>query len=112
MVRLYSVHPVQGGGALPDYFYLATAILLNASANICIKAGMLRSGVPNNFGYLVRQLFTNPFLTVGVVLFGMALAAYSYVLSRLNLSIAYPIMTSLGYVIVILASWVWLSETI
>ena len=94
------------------YHILAIAILLNAAANICIKVGMLRAGVPSDLGYLVRQLFTNFFLILGVVLFGMALAAYSYVLSKLNLSIAYPIMTSLGYVIVILASWLFLSETI
>jgi multidrug transporter EmrE-like cation transporter len=41
----------------------------------------------------------------------LALGAYSFALSRLDLSIAYPIMTSLGLVIVALASILLFGET-
>jgi len=40
------------------------------------------------------------------------LFAYGYVLSKMNLSIAYPLMTSIGFLIVTLVSWVFLKETI
>jgi len=38
--------------------------------------------------------------------------AYGYVLTKMNLSIAYPIMTSMGFMIVVLASWLFLGERI
>jgi multidrug transporter EmrE-like cation transporter len=47
-----------------------------------------------------------------VVLFGLALAAYSIVLSKINLSIAYPIMTGGGFLLVFLASAAFFKENI
>jgi len=37
----------------------------------------------------------------GVGLFALNIVAYSYVLSKIQLSIAYPIMTSVGFLIVV-----------
>jgi len=48
----------------------------------------------------------------GIICFGLALAAYSYVLSRMNLSVAYPIMTSMGFLFVIIASWMFFGENV
>lgn len=41
-----------------------------------------------------------------------ALVAYSYALSKINISIANPIMTSIEYAIVILSSVLFLKETL
>jgi len=49
---------------------------------------------------------------VGVALFGLALAAYSVVLSKINLSVAYPIMTGAGFLLVFLVSGLYFRENI
>jgi multidrug transporter EmrE-like cation transporter len=96
------------------YVILTAAIILNALANILMKVGMNKVGglgLRSVAGWLVSML-TNPFVFSGLFCFGLALVAYNYVLSHLNLSVAYPIMTSVGYCIVIVASWLFLHEKI
>lgn len=92
---------------------LILAIVLNGFANIFIKAGM--GGVGGKQDSLILllkyKLLSLPILS-GMACFVLALGAYSYVLSKFNLSIAYPIMTSLSFVIVILASWLVFKESI
>lgn len=85
---------------------LILAISFNAFANILLKLGMRKhvDFVDNSFSDGVRILVTNPFVVSGIVSFGVAFLFYSSVLSKMNLSIAYPIMTSMGFLIVTLAS--------
>lgn len=90
---------------------LAVAIILNAFANILIKAGMVGSKEEDMLLLLKNKCFSLPIIT-GILCFVLALAAYSYVLSKLNLSIAYPMMTGLGFFIVILSSWIIFKESI
>jgi multidrug transporter EmrE-like cation transporter len=73
---------------------------------------MVRVGEVKGFLELVRKAITQPALICGILSFGLALAAYSFVLTRLNLSIAYPIMVSMGLIIVVLASFFLLKEAI
>jgi len=95
------------------YIILALAIFLNALANILMKVGMMRQGESGgNLLLMAKKALVNPVLFAGVISFALGLVAYSYVLSKINLSIAYPVMTSLGYVIVIIASWMFLKEHI
>jgi multidrug transporter EmrE-like cation transporter len=91
---------------------LVMAIVFNALANILIKVGMLKAGQLNNLPSLIKYMLGQPFLYAGVFSFGLALVAYSIVLSKLNLSVAYPLMVSLGLIIVVLASYFALKETI
>jgi multidrug transporter EmrE-like cation transporter len=91
---------------------LILAIVLNATANILIKVGMLRVGRTGSVLQIAGRAIVQPALLGGIFSFALALAAYSLVLTRLNLSVAYPIMVSMGLVIVVLASYFLLNETI
>jgi len=93
---------------------LAIAIILNATANILIKVGMLRTGSLEGLRVteILSKMALNYVLWAGCGSFALALVAYSYALSKINLSIAYPVMTSLGYAIVILSSVFFLKETL
>ena len=88
------------------------AITLNAVANILMKVGAERSSEASNVGGLIFGMITNPITILAIICFGSGLAAYNYVLMKTNLSVAYPIMTSVGYAIVLLASWLFLKETL
>lgn len=59
---------------------------------------------------IFEKFVSNSFVWLGVLLFAIALLSYSYVLSPIQLSIAYPIMTSVGFLIVILVSLLYLGE--
>ena len=90
---------------------MAFAILFNATANILIKVSMSRISGSGAASILAAAL-SQPVFWAGLISFGLALAAYSLVLTRLNLSIAYPIMVSMGLVIVVLVSGFYLNESI
>lgn len=94
--------------------FLAAAVTMNAFANISIKLGVNRlpsiSGQP--WAEIIRRVVFNPWLILGVALFVAALGAYSVVLSKMNLSIAYPLMTSLGFLIVTAFSLLVFNETL
>jgi multidrug transporter EmrE-like cation transporter len=89
----------------------AVAIVSNAVANILMGIGMKGKSLK---GVSIGQVFTDIVLTVpfitGVTSFGIALIAYNYVLSHIPLSMAYPIMTTLGFMIVILVTHLTMGE--
>ncbi len=88
------------------------AIILNAVANILMKAGALAPKENTGITDVFLNMVSNPVIISGVICFWLGLAAYNYVLIKTDLSVAYPIMTSIGYVIVILASWLFFKETL
>lgn len=97
------------------YLVLTAAIVLNAGANIMIKAAMRNTPIILEQGALLQafiQAIKNPLLIGGVALFGLALAAYSVVLSKINLSVAYPVMTGAGFLLVFLVSGLYFKESI
>jgi len=91
---------------------LVCAILLNAAANILMKIGMRRVGNVRGFLPVLKKAIVQPAILFGMVAFVLALGAYSLVLTKLNLSVAYPIMVSMGLIVVVLASAFLLLEPV
>ncbi len=96
------------------YLMLGLGIVFNAGANILMKVAMTRIGTLEDlgFGSYVKGMLSSGWLWSGLASFALALVCYTYVLSRLNLSVAYPVFTSVGFAIVILVSALMLNETI
>ncbi len=92
---------------------LIFALSANAAANIMIKAGMHSKDVDlaDPAGAL-RSVVFNPLVVGGIVLFALNILSYAYVLTRVPLSTAYPIMTSGGFLIVLTASAIYLKESL
>jgi multidrug transporter EmrE-like cation transporter len=84
------------------------AVFFNALANILIKSSSLGdSGVnPDTTGFWgLVQNFLNPIFIGGLACFGLALVGYRYVLGKgLKLSLAYPVFTSSGFILVLIVS--------
>jgi multidrug transporter EmrE-like cation transporter len=91
------------------YLFLFVALTLNATANILLKVGAARLGDLTQPG-LLRRLLTDYHLLAGVVLFTLNVGFYIAALTRLDLSVAYPIMVAGGIVIVVSVSVVFLRE--
>src|SRR5689334_14459461 len=88
------------------------AIVLNATANILVKASALNKDEEGAVG-LIKGFLLNPLLIAGLASFGLAFVAYRYVLNQgIPLSTAYPLMTTLGFAIVLVASRIFFHETL
>ncbi|MCE9501757.1 MAG: cation transporter [Leptospira sp.] len=84
-------------------------IFFNALANILIKASSLKDKeaitTPDIGTTSIILAVLNPVFIGGLASFGLALLAYRYVLGQgLKLSLAYPVFTSVGFIIVLVAS--------
>jgi len=93
------------------YLFLALAVTLNATANILLKIGAARLGgldAPN----LIGRVASNYHLFAGLTLFALNVVFYVAALTRLNLSVAYPIMMAGGVVIVVSAPILFLQEAV
>jgi multidrug transporter EmrE-like cation transporter len=55
----------------------------------------------------LMALATNPFLLAWILFAGISAALWIYVLSRFELSLAFPISTTLSYILILVLSW-WL----
>lgn len=91
---------------------LGLAIVFNATANILIKVGMNKVGDTEGIWELAKKAVMQPQLIAGIISFILAFVSYSYILTKLNLSVAYPIMVSMGIVIVVSVSYLFLYESI
>ncbi len=92
--------------------FLILALLFNAMANILMKIASTRGSLPDNAALsdkLVSIYLSWPFLG-GIILFGMNLLFYTFALSKMNLSVAYPIMVGSGFTIIGIASCLLFNE--
>ena len=78
-------------------------VTTNAAAQIMLKRGMMQLGpleeVGSNPVYIVLGVVFNPWVFAGLTTFVVSMASHLIVLSRVQLSFAYPFL-SLAYVIV------------
>ncbi len=88
-------------------------VLLNAGAQIVLKAGMNHIGhfsfTWSNFWPIVWQIALSPWIWVGILSYVISVAVWLLVLSRTDVSIAYPMM-SLGYIVSAIAAYFFLNE--
>ncbi|CAN7547540.1 4-amino-4-deoxy-L-arabinose-phosphoundecaprenol flippase subunit ArnF [compost metagenome] len=95
---------------LTTFAFILTGVLLNAAAQLLLKAGVNAIGaITLDRGTLLvtalRVLTQWPVLA-GLTLYVVSVGVWIVGLSRVDVSIAYP-MLSLGYVVNALAAW-WL----
>jgi multidrug transporter EmrE-like cation transporter len=94
---------------------LLIAILMSTSGELLLKRGMSMVGVlsftPSEFLPTLIRAFTNPFVLAGFALIFGGSIFWLAVISRVDLSWAYP-MLSLGYVLVVATSWLLLREQV
>ncbi len=92
------------------WFLLTVSLALNAMGNVLAKYAM--ENAPKNADFVRLALFAlgNWKVWVSILCFGMAFGGYSIVLTKLDLSLAYPIMTTGGFLIILTASFFLFSE--
>ena len=96
-----------------NFLIAAISILLAVAGQLLMKRGMMLFGTfpATQILYKIIPMFMNPFVFFGFVCFGLSSIFWLIVLSRLPLSLVYP-MVSVAYVLVALASVIFFKETV
>jgi len=86
---------------------LLVALTLNAAANVLMKVGArLSVQLPAEAGVVAKVAnFLNGATLLGILLFAANVLAYRKALDHLSISVAYPIMVSVGLILVTFAAW-------
>ena len=98
--------------------FILFTVLTNAAAQLMLKQGMTNlysiTIGPLSFtgetliGKLGMTLL-NPWVMAGLITFVISMASHLYVLSKVEISFAYPFL-SLAYIVVAVAAWTWFGE--
>ena len=95
---------------------LVVALVCCAATNLMIKAGVVAIEAQRQGGAELSMLGTvkaavcSPWIIAGVISGGVNLIAYVIALKKFPVSLAYPILVSVGYAIIIGGAAVWFSE--
>jgi multidrug transporter EmrE-like cation transporter len=94
---------------------LLAGVLLNAAAQLLLKAGTNAVGrfefSAANAVPVGLQLATQPHILGGIACYVVSVVVWIMALSRVEVSIAYP-MLSIGYVVNAIAAWYLLGEAV
>jgi len=95
---------------MPQVFLLLLfSILTTAGAQLLFKRGMIDFGSldfsVNNFLFLIPRIFQNLWLMAGIFLFGISFLLWLFIISKLQINIAYPIALSCEVSLVTIISY-------
>jgi multidrug transporter EmrE-like cation transporter len=97
------------------FLMIVVGVLLNAAAQLLLKAGTRVLGVINvRAGALADSAMgvdTQPYILGGLACYVLSVAIWIAALSRVEVSVAYP-MLSLGYIVNALAAWALFGEAL
>ncbi len=97
------------------FIFIITGVLLNAVAQLALKASVSDMGaitVTMNTAWSVAfKLMSQPWLWVGLFCYGLSVVVWILALSRVDVTIAYP-MLSIGYVVNAFGAWYLLNEAL
>lgn len=93
------------------YLFILGSVFLGAFAQFFFKTGMnsLKLIGRIEFKSLI-QIFLNKYIIIGLLLYSLSVVVWFVVLSKFELSYAYPFV-SLGYVVTLLMGYFLLNET-
>jgi len=101
--------------SLTAFAFLLSGVLLNAAAQLFLKAGTNALGVitltRDNWAEMLARMGTQGHFITGAALYGLSLIVWILGLSRVPVSVAYPLL-SLGYVVNAIAAHYLFGEAV
>ena len=90
------------------FFLIVLTTLLNTAAQLALKAGMIQVGSFDfsweNILPIILKVAASPWIIIGMTIYVSSVTVWLMVLSRVSVSIAYP-MASLGYITSAIAAY-------
>lgn len=94
------------------FLIFAVTVVLNVIGTILIKLGSSKISAINFSLGSIGEIISNWHILLGIALYAGSFPAYSYILQKMSVSVAYPIFTSLSFAGVILVSVLFLKESL
>ena len=98
-----------------SFSLIITGVLLNAIAQLALKASVREMGEIklslNDAWPVTQQLMLEPSLWFGLLCYGVSVIIWILALSRVDVSIAYP-MLSIGYIVNAIFAWYLFGEAL
>ena len=98
-----------------SFSLVMTGVLLNAAAQLLLKAGTNAIGVfefsTQNVIPVGCKIATQPYILSGIGCYVISVVVWILALSRAEVSVAYP-MLSIGYVVNAIAAWYLFGEAV
>ena len=98
-----------------SFSLLMTGVMLNAGAQLLLKAGTNSVGVfefsRDNIVPIGWKLATEPHIVGGLACYVISVVVWVMALSRVEVSVAYPLL-SVGYVVNAIAAWYLFGEAV
>ena len=100
---------------LISFSLIFAGVMLNVAAQLMIKAGTNSIGYfefsRNNILPIGVRLATEPHIIGAIACYALSVVIWMLALSRVQVSIAYPLL-SMGYVVNVVAAWWFFNESI
>lgn len=96
--------------APPIPLLLALNIVLTVAAQSMLRAGMRGIQLEEDIPRFIWRAATNGLAIGGVVMFGVSLLLWLALLSKMKLSILYPMQQGLVFIGIQIVAWKWLGE--
>lgn len=93
-------------------FVLFLSILFGIAGQLLLKKATLTNRINLDQSHLLQSMFSlalNPYLMSWILLAGISAALWILVVSRFELSFAYPVSMTLSYIIILVLSW-WIFD--
>ncbi|MFH1194049.1 MAG: EamA family transporter [bacterium] len=94
------------------FLMFALAVGANAIGTILIKIGTGKIGDISFSSASILDILKNIYILGGLFLYTASFPAYNYILQKLNVSVAFPIFTSVSFAAVVIISFFFLKESI
>ncbi|MCL5958068.1 MAG: EamA family transporter [Chloroflexi bacterium] len=98
-----------------QFVLIVVTVVLNVVGQMAMKRGMNAVGAisldVNKLPAVALRTFTEPYVLLGIAAYGLSSVFWLVILSRVDLSYAYPAL-SLGYVLIVIISWLLLNESV
>ena len=98
------------------YLLLFISVFSNVTANILLKKGIISfgglSGQKAKLFFELTKAATNPFVIIGIGLYGFSFLIWLRILSFNDLSRAYPIFATIVFLLTTAGSMIFLNESI
>ena len=90
-------------------------VCMSAVAQVALKAGVSAPKVATQMSEggmaIVLAVITSPFIWVGLAIYGASVLAWLWVLSKVDVSVAYPFV-GISFILTALMGWLFLHENV
>jgi drug/metabolite transporter (DMT)-like permease len=98
---------------MPPLLMILISVTLGVCGQLCFKYAMLRVGAVD-FSHITTGLLamaSSPFVWLGLCCYGLSTIIWLMILSRVQLSYAYPLLST-GYILIVILSYLIFKEPV